>query len=102
MTFAYPKPSRVRSRVVLEEVKREPCCICRRPSDPAHIKTRGSGGPDAAWNVLNLCRAHHIEQGRKTWRWMADEYPSVSDALKVRGWEIGEDGKMWNPKLRGE
>ena len=47
-----------------------PCCACDRPapSDPAHIRTRGSlaGEPasvvDRA-NVVPLCRLCHIRQG---------------------------------------
>jgi len=40
-----------------------PCCVCSQlpPSDPAHVRSRGAGGKDAA-NVAPLCRRHHIEQ----------------------------------------
>ena len=43
-------------------VKDTPCLVCGWiVSDPAHIKTRGSGGK---WrnNIVPLCRRHHGEQ----------------------------------------
>ena len=36
------------------------CEICGQESQPPHhCRTRGSGGPDEAWNLLALCVQHH-------------------------------------------
>lgn len=41
--------------------KMGPCRVCGAapPNDPAHIVSRGQGGPDLAWNILPLCRTDH-------------------------------------------
>jgi len=41
-----------------------PCLACGRrpPSDPAHVRSRGSGGRDRG-NVVGLCRPCHVRQG---------------------------------------
>lgn len=39
-----------------------PGCTYRGPCDPAHIKTRGSGGDDTDENLVSLCRPHHDAQ----------------------------------------
>lgn len=41
-----------------------PCLVCgRRPSDAAHVRSRGAGGTGLG-NIVPLCRFHHDEQGR--------------------------------------
>lgn len=84
-----PKPQRKVDREALDTEKEKPCAVCGRgPSDPAHIKTRGSGGPDADFNVMPLCRLHHIEQGKRGLVSMSEKYPEFLEALRTRGWEI--------------
>lgn len=40
--------------------QRPPCEICRkRPTDRAHITSRGAGGSDEPKNIMWLCREHH-------------------------------------------
>ena len=39
--------------------------ICKKPGEPAHLKTRGSGGYDRK-NIVPLCRFHHQCQEGKT------------------------------------
>lgn len=84
---------------LLKQLRELPCLVCsQRPSDVHHIKTRGSGGGDEAWNLANLCRLchsrlHHIGQitfATKEWRYMSH--------LEQNGWRI-EDGKLRNSKL---
>ena len=73
------------------------CLICQRsPVDPAHLKTRGSGGDDLN-NVVPLCRFHHDQQEGHTaafqqkygtnldWhaRWYTDR------------WLMTPDGQAW-------
>ncbi len=43
-------------------IRAMPCCVCgARPSDPAHVKTRGAGGTKK--DLVPLCRRCHTEQG---------------------------------------
>ncbi len=42
-----------------EWIRQQPCLICQKaPSDPHHVKSRGSGGIDKG-NLIPLCREHH-------------------------------------------
>jgi hypothetical protein len=44
--------------------RRLPCCVCaRRPSDPAHVRSRGAGGTDS--DCVPLCSRCHREQHDK-------------------------------------
>lgn len=43
-----------------ETIRELPCCVCgARPSDPAHVRSRGAGG--TAKDLVPLCRWHHRE-----------------------------------------
>jgi len=59
----FPKPIREKNKTILDKVKEMNCCICGSmpPSDPHHILSRGSGGPDTLKNLAPLCRQHHTE-----------------------------------------
>lgn len=58
----FPKPKRIVNKKLLKDTSNNPCTVCGTyPSDPHHIKTRGSGGGDTASNLLALCRVHHVE-----------------------------------------
>lgn len=35
------------------------CEICGHAAEKHHIVSRGAGGTDEPWNLLNLCRMHH-------------------------------------------
>lgn len=69
-------PPKVQDRAYLDWIKTRPCLViasgreCRgtrccfqvgRRIEPAHVKTRGSGGADRG-NVVPLCPQHHDEQ----------------------------------------
>lgn len=45
----------------LEEVRKDYCELCGRPAYgwPHHIKTRGAGGKETRWNLIQLCGEHH-------------------------------------------
>jgi hypothetical protein len=85
-----PKVLRKKDRKVLDEIKNEPCSVCGRESDPAHIKTRGAGGNDVHDNIIPLCREHHTEQG---WGWhrFIKRHPNVGALLKQKGWKLVEE-----------
>lgn len=82
------------------------CVVCgRRGCDPSHIKTYGATGIDAEWNIVPMCRPHHVEWGLGALTFLA-KYPKVKHVLIGMGWEFLEDGrKLWHPAFdpeRGE
>lgn len=90
-----PKPIRKSDENVLNVYRKARCCLCGcRPCDPAHIKTRGSGGPDEHWNLIALCREHHTEQGQIGFWRMCEKYPFVRQILAGKGWLFGGDKKL--------
>lgn len=92
------KKLRVENDDVLEKYRNAPCVICKDPSDPAHIKSKGSGGPDADFNLIPFCRLHHVEQHAKGFIHMSQKYPEVWSYLRRRSWYIDDD-KLKNPAL---
>jgi hypothetical protein len=92
----FPKIKRVVNRKLLDEVKTRPCFVCRyRPTDPCHIISRGSGGPDEPYNVISLCRKHHQLHHSLGWFKMCEEHPFLKQEIYQRGFRF--DG---NKKLR--
>ena len=82
-----PKSIRKSDENILKVYRKARCCICGlRRCDPAHIKTRGSGGPDEHWNLIALCRAHHTEQGQIGFWKMCEKYPFFRHVLGEKGW----------------
>lgn len=94
----FPKNKRLEDRAFLDRVAKQRCCICNKwPSDPSHIRTKGSGGPDVEWNVAPHCRLHHTEWGG-SWSRFCKRYPSFMRWLTSRGWYV-EGGKLHHPGL---
>lgn len=81
------KNKRIVNRSFLDTFHNMNCLACnRRGCDPAHIKSRGSGGDDVYENVMPLCRIHHTEQGAIGWFRMADKHFKVALDLQAKGW----------------
>lgn len=80
----------------LEEAKEKPCVSCGRgPTDPAHIKSRGSGGDDSWENVIPLCRScHRLQHAVGICRFVRT-HEAVRDALHARGWEVVREFDRW-------
>lgn len=75
-----------------------PCTICgKSPVDVAHIRSKGSGGPNKAFNYLPLCRTHHALQHTMPWSKFLEKFPIMKTILKLRGWEL--EPKLWHPDL---
>jgi hypothetical protein len=71
-----------------KEIKLD-CIICGKSNaDKAHIKTKGSGGPDDDSNIMFLCRIHHVEQHKIGIITFIEKYPSVKKTIEAKGWEI--------------
>lgn len=64
------------------------CIICNTtPCDPCHIRSWGSGAGDFVFNILSMCRKHHIQQTQWGWRKFISRYPVVGRKLKDMGWQ---------------
>lgn len=89
------KLSRTKDRRLLDSYRSMPCLACgARPSDPAHIKSKGAGGGDDKWNVMPLCRIHHSLQHTKGWWYMAETFILIHGFLVYFGWEFSENRKL--------
>ncbi len=94
------KPKRLVDKGLLKYIRQLNCLVCGvSPSDPAHIKSRGAGGPDAMFNLMPLCRTHHTQSHRLGWASFASRYPVIRAYLRLLEWEIGENGKLTHPQL---
>jgi len=65
------------------------------PLDPDHVKTKGSGGSDEAYNIMTLCRKHHVEKGNKGTSHMAETYPNYKKWLLDNGWVFNNFLNKW-------
>lgn len=74
------------------------CLICRLPAERHHIKTRGSGGSDDEWNILFICRIHHIECHKIGTSTFAEKYIQVKLWLLSHNWEFNEVLNKWRKK----
>ena len=91
----FQKTIRKVDKDILEFYRHRRCDICGvKPSDAAHIKTRGSGGPDEHFNLMSLCRAHHTEQGQIGFYKMVQKYPFFGQFLAGKGWVFSGDKKL--------
>lgn len=71
----FPKSKRKSDKKFLATFKHMACLVCgKRPSDPDHIRTKGSGGGDSPGNVWPLCRPHHSERHRIGIKSFLDKY----------------------------
>lgn len=94
------KPTTKRDAFALNSARSQPCVACgSSPADPAHIRSRGAGGPDEPWNLLSLCRNCHIYQHRSGWKKFSEVFPKVWERLVILGWDIYPTGKLYHPLL---
>lgn len=82
---------------LLNMVRMAPCCVCflKGPSDPHHLKTRGSGGKNDNWNLLALCRGHHVQIHKVGQSKFIEIHPIMKDILIMKNWEFDEIRKKW-------
>lgn len=67
------------------------CKICGRPnSDAHHVKSRGSGGSDDDYNIVYLCRTHHVEIHTIGIASFCKKYDSFASDLRSKGWIVGD------------
>lgn len=66
-----------------------PCLVCGfTPVDVAHVRSKGAGGGEEAWNLMPLCRMHHREQHSMGFETFLDRYQLVKSHLQKLGWEF--------------
>jgi hypothetical protein len=66
-----------------------PCIFCgARPTFIHHLKTRGSGGGDEWWNVINICMIHHREIHDKGFIHFWNSNHEFQTVMRARGWEV--------------
>lgn len=87
----------------LKEYIRSSSCIgCARypRSELAHVRGRGAGGPDTAWNMIPFCTGCHQLQHRRGWGFILDKSARLRRRLPELGWEFDHTtGKLWHPGL---
>lgn len=65
------------------------CIACRRKGvDLHHVRTRGSGGSDESFNLMPLCRGHHVVIHNKGTKWATERLFGVLRWLRKNGWEF--------------
>lgn len=96
------KPKRTEDKKLLEQVRLRRCLACgRAPVDAAHVRSKGSGGHDAHFNVIPLCRIHHSEQHSQGWQSFCDKYRTVWEELRHKGW-YWDESRLHHPLFHGE
>lgn len=85
---SYPKKIRIKDESVLDVFRGKPCEVCGLPSDPAHIKSVGSGGDDELDDLISLCRKHHAMQHARGWERLFERFPNIESILNDKGWEL--------------
>ena len=90
----FGKPKRVVDKSILAHFRAQRCNACDKmpPNDPAHIKSRGSGGDDIEENLLTLCRKCHTTQHAYGWFRFVVENPHLEQILDEKGWDVTELG----------
>lgn len=56
--------------------------------DRAHVKSRKSGGTWDDFNIILLCRKHHVESHNIGWVKFVSKFPNVELELNKKGWVI--------------
>lgn len=85
----FQKIKRIEDSELLDTFRDQKCIGCGRwGCDPAHIKSRGSGGDDVADNLISLCRECHSEQHQMGWNRFSERRPAIHFELRRKGWSI--------------
>ena len=86
---------------ILKSVGKQRCVACGHypnvnyPNDPHHVKTKKTGGKDAEFNLLPLCRTDHVMWHFSGPSKFFKKYPKVWNYLQLMGWEM-ENGKLFH------
>lgn len=90
------KKKRQIDRSLIKLLKEGWCLACGLHNpDVHHIKTVKSGGDDSLENCVPVCRRHHSMWHQMGTSFMAEEFESIYEGLKIRGWEYDDTRKKW-------
>lgn len=94
--MSFWKKKRVEDRKLLNAIKKWPCLVCKSTYcvDPAHIHSKGAGGPDLIWNVIPLCRICHTIQHADGWKTFWKQHPIAALYLQTLGWYWLREDKL--------
>lgn len=97
----FPKQKRLVDNTILKQFRHGQCVICNHWGvDPCHIKSKGSGGPDADWNLLRMCRNCHTTQHKVGWFKFIEKHPILILIFMSKGWKADKvNKKLWHPNL---
>ena len=75
----------------------EDSCLCCHSTnvDMHHLKTRKSGGSDDDYNLVPLCRQHHVMAHQVGHNKMASSFYRFRKGLIDRGWEFCDFRGRW-------
>lgn len=77
----------------------EPCTICGISGKGLvcfhHLKHRSSGGGNEPFNLVPLCKAHHVQVHYLNKTSMAMRYPQFENWLKNHGWYFCNVQERW-------
>lgn len=72
------------------------------PVDPCHIRSFKVSQCDEEWNLICLCRQHHVMQHKHGWMYLMVIYSELRKQIEEKGWVFDRlpDGswKMSNEK----
>lgn len=93
---SFLKKKRTEDKKLLKLIATKPCLICGLIGvDAHHLITRGSGGPDKDWNLVPLCRKHHVEIHSIGMTKFGEEHHIFELFLKAHDWHYNEWSKKW-------
>lgn len=73
----------------MKKMSHIPCVACGKvPTDRAHVRSAGAGGPMNESNIIQLCRLDHRLQHSLGWNRFIEKYPNVGKKLNEMGFEI--------------
>jgi len=86
---------RIINKKLCESYRGKPCLVCEKPSVGHHIKTKGSGGDDAPYNLMPLCFIHHRRVHDLGLTLFAKVFPMIAIYLIGHGWEYDHFLDKW-------
>lgn len=91
------KKIRDRDEKFLEAMRELPCLGCGSigPSEIHHLRSRGSGGDDSAWNVVPLDRKCHQKIHSLGLSTFLESHNALKDWMLSMGWYYEKNRNKW-------
>lgn len=79
----------MKNKKLRESFYNKPCIICSKvPSDPCHLITYASSRKDEEFNIIPLCRIHHVESHKIGLLTFILKHDKVRIYIEAKGWVI--------------